>query len=227
MKKSSRVLLVLGACGCLALWSPPRAKGQQGHFYFKGDLGGNWTQDTELKEWFFNEPVQPGSKVTFNPGVRFGIAGGFFLTDWLGAEFETGVMANDIDFISGFIAGGSYVDATFSNVPFLINFRFQCPRLDLLSPYFGGGVGGAVSILDANQIDRGFGGESGTATDGVFAYQAFAGLRYKLNEHMGLSLEYRYFGTESSNLEADFTPGRIRLGGISTHSVSFAFDYKF
>jgi len=229
MKRASTAVIVLGACAALALLAPARAHCQQGHWYLKGDFGGNWTQDTDVKDWFFNEQVQPGSKMKFNPGVRFGIAGGFFITDWWSTEFETGVMANDVDFISAETGANvpSHVDATFENVPFLVNFRFQCPRWDLLSPYFGGGVGGAVTILDADHIDRGFGGESGTATDGVFAYQAFGGLRYKLNEQMGLSLEYRYFGTESPNLEADFTPGRIKLGGAATHSVSLAFDWKF
>jgi opacity protein-like surface antigen len=222
MKKTSNILIVMSVCAGAAFWAPLRAHSQQGHFYLKGDLGGNWTLDTELKE-YLDEPVRPGSKVRFHPGVRFGVGGGYYVTDWFSTEFETGVMANDINTITD----ATRVDATFSNVPFLVNARFQCPRFDLLNPYFGGGVGGAVSVLDVDRIDRAGFRDSGTVSDGVFAYQAFAGLRYRINDNMGVSLEYHYFATSSPSLEPDFAPGRILLGGASTHSVSVSFDFRF
>src|SRR5205807_9091999 len=109
-------------------------------------------------------------------------------------EGETGVMANNIKSIPG----ASIEDgATLANVPFLLNARFQLPHGRCpVTPYIGGGAGGAASILAFNEhVD--FGGERlrGEDADVVFAYQAFGGLRYAINENMGLGVEYHYFAT--------------------------------
>ncbi len=72
---------------------------------------------------------------------------------------------------------------------------------------------------------------SGSAADAVFAYQAFAGVRFAINERMGLSVEYHYLHTGSSSIEADHTVGTtsdtLKLGRTQTHSVSVAFDFIF
>ncbi len=221
MKKISRLLVLLSMTSGIALLSAVPAQGQQGRFYVRGDLGGNLTQDTDLKEFF--GPVAPGSKIKFDPGVRFGVAAGFHVTDWFSAEGETGILANSIDSITG----ASRVDATFSNVPFLVNARFQCPRPCRLTPYVGGGLGVSAAILDADRITLGGTSIRGSDSDGVFAYQGFAGLRCKLNYNMGLSLEYRYFGADSPRWEGDFRLGNIHFGRTETHSLSIAFDYSF
>jgi hypothetical protein len=49
---------------------------------------------------------------------------------------------------------------------------------------------------------------------------------------MGLSLEYRYFGADGPDFEADFVyyyggSDHFRLGRIETQSVSLAFDWRF
>jgi opacity protein-like surface antigen len=199
--------------------------GQEAGLYVKGDVGGTWTQDTDLKE-FFGEPLAPGSKVRFKNGARVGFTAGYQFTDWFAIEGQTGVMATKIDSITG-----GAVDATLSNVPFLVNLRLQAPGQSGFTPYIGGGLGVAAAVLDADHINLGSTGMTGTQSDAVFAYQAFAGLRYKLNEHMGLSLEYHYFATTDPEWKADFTVGttsdRMRFGGIETHAVSIAFEYKF
>ena len=66
----------------------------------------------------------------------------------------------------------------------------------------------------------------------VFAYQGFAGLRYKINENMGLSLEYRYFATTEPEWEADVVFGpagsdNVRFGRIESHVFSIAFQFRF
>src|SRR5947207_3256132 len=184
MKKTIRFLFLASFCAFL-----PAAKVQaQAHtWYLKGDVGGNVTLDTDLKE-FFGE-VTPGSKVKFDPGVRVGVAAGYFLTDWFAAEGEIGVLANNISSITE----AERVDAVYSNVPFLINARFQCPHNGRIAPYFGGGVGGSVATLDADHIRLNDTRLDGAMSDVVFAYQAFAGVRFKITENMGLSVEYRYF----------------------------------
>jgi opacity protein-like surface antigen len=201
-------------CALLLLWSHS-ASGQGDRFYFKGDIGGQWTSDVSLKE-FFGTPVS-GYKVAFDPGVRAGLALGLRITDWLATEFETGVYDNKIDSITG----ASSLDATFDNVPLLFNVRLQVPRMDRVTPYIGGGVGASISILDIDHMDLNNIHVHGNDADVVFAYQGFAGVRFRLMDRVGLSVEYHYLGTDSARWSG------IHFGGNETHSISAALDVRF
>lgn len=225
MKLKSEIALM--AAGSVALLlSASSASGQWGRFYVKADAGGNWTDDTSLKE-FFGEPLTAGSKVKFHPGGRFGVAAGFHLTEWLSTEVETGTFVNSIDTITD----ATRVDAVFSNVPLLGNVRLQCPRCKWVIPYIGGGAGASFPVIDSDRIEIGVTSMHGSDADAVFAYQAFAGLRFNLNERMGLGVEYRYFHADGAEWKAEFTSGtisdRMRFGETDTHAVSIAFDYRF
>jgi len=216
MKKTFRFSIVAGSFACLALFAALPAVAQLDRLYVKADLGGNLTQDTDLKDFF--GPVTPGSKVKFDPGLRFGLAVGYQLTDWFAPEFEFGLMQNSIRSITE----ATRVDAWFSSVPFMLNAKFRCPGHCRFAPYIGGGVGGSTSVLTVDRIDRNeFTDVNGDDSDTVFAYQGFAGFRYRLNEQMGLSLEYRYFASDGPRWEG------IAFGHIRTHALSVAFDYSF
>lgn len=226
MKKRSDILTRCGILAAAFSLVSTSAQAQSGRFYVKGDVGGNWTLDTHLKEFF--GPVAPGTAVKFDPGVRFGVAAGYQVTDWFAAEAETGVMANNIKSISG----ADRVDnASLANVPFLINVRLQCPSKHKIKPYVGGGVGGSASVIDADHIDYGGISMHGSQSDAVFAYQAFGGVRYELNDQMSVSLEYHYFVADSPEWKTDFSSfsesNRMRFGGTQTHAISAAFTYVF
>ena len=211
MKTNLKLSAFFGAACAVALLQPLSTFSQIPGLYFRADAGGNITRDTELKEFF--GPVTPGSKVKFDPGPRFGFAGGYFFTDWFALEGEI---------------PATRVDATFYNVPFMANVRLECPRRCRVSPYIGGGLGVSAAVLDIDHIDHPNAFVHGSDSDGVFAYQGFAGLRFNLNDTMGLSLEYRYFATESPRWRSDdFLNDSIRFGRIETHSVSIAFDFHF
>ncbi len=226
MKKISRATFTISViCAAVSLFAG-RSFGQNTRFYAKGDLGGNLTQDIDLKEFF--GPVAPGSKVQLDPGFRAGVAGGYQATDWLAGEVELGVMENNIKSITG----ATHIhDATFANVPFLFNLKLQWPNRSVLTPYAGAGVGFSESIFDVDHVTIGGVSLSGNDVDTVFAYQAFAGLRYTINEQMGLSVEYRYFAAESPSWQADFAVGTasdtLRFGRSQTHAFSLAFEFRF
>ena len=225
MKTNARSLTHL-AIGVLTLLGLSRSRAEHGKFYVEADAGAVVTVDTQLKE-FFGTPLAPNSQLTFDPGFRLGVRGGYGVTDWFDAEVETGIMANNIESATG----ATETDASLANIPFLINARFHCPALHRVSPYFGGGLGASTTILSGNDLVI-----NGTSLDGstagiVFAYQAFAGVRFAINERMGLSLEYHYFATTDSTMEADVTVGtssdQVKLGGTASHTATIAFDYRF
>lgn len=195
-------------------------------WYVRADGGGNWTLDTELKK-FFGESLADGSKVKFDAGWRFGVAGGYQITKWFAAEAQAGMIGNEIHSITD----AHIHDAFFSNIPLLANVKFQCPHDCFITPYFGGGAGVSFSIIDADFIGIGNTSMDGSDADAVFAYQAFGGLRFRLNERMGISVEYRYFVAESPEWEAEFSHGSssdfLEFGRSQTHAISIAFDYKF
>ena len=226
MKPTSRCIIYLAAWTLLWLPLRPAYSQEAGRLYADGDIGGTILSDTDLEEYFGQDTS--GSDVEFDPGIRFGIRGGCGITDWFAAEIETGLMVNSIDSITG----ASEADAVMSNVPLLINARFQLSKFDLLTPYFGVGLGFSITSLDADDIVIGGGRLEGSMSTVVFAYQGFAGLRYKINEQMGLSLEYRYFATTDPEWEADVVFGpaasdEVRFGRIESHVVSIAFQFRF
>ncbi len=222
MNASTKALICSAAISVVILPAVSQAAG----FYVKADAGGTITQNADLNEFF--GPVAPGTKVKFDPGFRAGITGGYQFTDWFAGEAELGFLENRIDSING---ADRVHDAWFANVPFLVNGKLQYPNSSPLTPYIGAGVGFSEAIIDVGRVDIGGTSFHGSINDTVFAYQAFVGLRYKLNERMGLSIEYRYFAADAASWQADFTSGTatdtMRMGHPRTQAISAAFDYRF
>jgi opacity protein-like surface antigen len=223
MKMMSK--LSLGLLAVVLLAAPARGQDPLLGLYIKADAGGAWTRDAHLRE-FFGE-VTPGSRLEFDPGPRFGLTVGYDVCDWFGVEGQIGIMENEISRITD----AQELDARLINVPFLVNGRVHLPTYFKVSPYVGAGVGGASTILDSGRITINDISLEGSDTDTVFAWQAFAGLRIALNQHMGLSFEYRYFQSDGARYRADFAFGTdtdvVRLGRINTQTVSVAFDWTF
>jgi opacity protein-like surface antigen len=211
---------------CVFAGSILPALGQSTRFYMKADVGGNITEDATLNEFF--GPVGPNTKVKFDPGFRAGFGGGYQLTDWFAPEVEVGYMQNRIKDITG---ADRIHDAWFGNIPFLVNGKLQFPNASIVTPYAGAGVGFSEALLSVEHLDLNGTSLHGDINDTVFAWQAFAGLRFKLNDQMGLSLEYRYFNADGASWQADSTHGTIsdtmRMGNTHTHSISVAFDFRF
>lgn len=216
--------------GLITVAAVSTVNAEQGKFYVGGDVGAVVTTDTQLEE-FFGQPLAPNSELTFDPGFRLGVRGGYGVTDWFDAEVETGFMVNNIDSVTG----ASDVDASLTNLPLLINARFHCPAFHGVSPYFGGGFGMSTTLLWADDLTISDGVQSttldGTTAGVTFAYQAFAGLRFAINEHMSLSLEYHYFATTDTEMDVDVTSGslsdELKIGGTASHTATIGFYYSF
>jgi OmpA-OmpF porin, OOP family len=228
MKNTMRPFAVSLAISAVALSSVLTSWSQDFPWYVKVDAGGNLTKDTDLKD-FFGLPTA-GSQVKFDPGARVGLALGYNLTAWFALEAELAGMENTISSISG---ATSIHDATFYNVPLLFNARLQLPNPSIFTPYIGGGVGVSAAIIDVGNIFIGNTSFHGAEADAVFAYQGFAGVRCRITDQMGLSLEYRYFATDSPTWKADVVFGApqssntLRFGRTQTQSLSLALDFQF
>ncbi len=209
-----------------ALISALSASAQTG-LYVKADVGGNVTEDITLHE--FLGPVAPGTKLELDPGFRAGFNVGYQLTDFFAPEAEIGYFGNSVHAVTG----ATYLhDTWFYNVPFLVNAKFQLPRMGRcpIIPYAGAGVGFSEMMFDIHDLELNGIHVSGSDYAAVFAWQAFAGLRYVINNNMAVGVEYHYFYADGASWDAEAfnTPSdRLSLGHTHTHAASLTFEFRF
>ena len=167
--------------------------------------------------------------MALDPGARFGFFGGYKITDWFSVEGETGLNINPIKSITGASIDG---DARLSNIPLLANVRLQLPRGKCpVTPYIGGGAGGSASVIGIeHEIELNGVDVHGSDASWVWAWQAFAGLRYAITDNIGIGVEYRYLATTGPDWEADghgTSSDHLRFLGVQSHAISVAFDMSF
>ena len=179
---------------------------------------GNFIEDTHLTQLgFFNG----GNDVSFDPGIAFSARGGYRFCQYFSLEGEMGFTGNSIDHISG-----TSVDADFFQIPFMANAVFSFPVRYNISPYFGAGMGGTTSIIDANHIhvfntgDDIFGDDSTT----TFCYQFFAGIHFAINERISVGVVYSYRAVDGPRFDEDFP---IEFHDLKNHSIGVSANFRF
>jgi opacity protein-like surface antigen len=210
---------------------PLASNAQVTPFYVHGDIGGNWTLNENVKDFF--GPVAPGTKVKFDNGVSTSVAAGYQFTDFAAVEVQPGFIGNRISSITG----ADVHDARLYNFPLFANLRLQAPddlfgsRYHLcIVPYIGGGGGFSESVIDAGHITLNGTTVHGTQADTVWAAQAFGGLRWKINSQMSVNVEYRYFISGSPRWSTGFHNSgadSMAFGEAQTHSVVAGFQFNF
>jgi opacity protein-like surface antigen len=230
--KIQRIVIVLLLCLSASLaraqsgWYLPAGAGP----YFNMDIGPTVFQNGTLKGYTLAEgPLfsAQNQKVSYNVGVSVDGSFGWDFNKYIGLGLESGYIWGSINNIPGYNASGS----TIANVPFLGNLTLSCPIPHTnIVPYIGGGVGGAESIFDAHAFsDQGqhqiaYGSEDDT----VFAYEAFAGVRFMLTPNIALGLGYKYFATGNPTFSYPPAPNlNIAFSGVRTHSVMFTLTCIF
>ena len=213
--------IAAGSFGVLTCLAVLTSSGQERGWYVRGDAGPAWNQELSVKEFL---GVKNVGKFEFDTGVRLDVAGGYNFKPWLAAEFETGFIGNQIQ---------PTHDSSLSSIPIMANILFQLPNSTRFVPFIGGGAGGVVSVLDADDLGNpALGFIDGTDSDLVFAWQGFAGVRYKINEQFGVYLTYRYLGTTDPSWDAEDVFGiqpteQVTLEGVNNHSVVLGVDFHF
>jgi len=215
MKASVCSALLLSASILPALFPAHSQAGEDSGVYFNADLGGTVAESTRLKEF---PDAPPGGKVEFHPGVRLGMGAGYRFNDWLSAGGETGFLIN----------GVKGADISLTQVPLLANVEFRMPNKSPLVPFIGGGPGVSVSVLslDNDRLNNGS-RVDGSTSDTVFAWQAYGGVRYKINDNMSVGVAYKYFGADAPTWDVRNTPQDIRFGKARVHSITASFSMGF
>ena len=192
---------------------------------FRFDIGGNMPADADLTE--FSGPITQGGEMDLSAGGQFGAAAGWHFTPWLKLEGELGVAYNNVDSIGDW----SYPDSGLSHLLLMANVVVEKPMGQFV-PFAGAGVGGDFSYLSfGNSYGYCWDWEpDGEGRDAVFAWQVFAGLRYRLADNCSLGVMYRYFATEDQHWDVDWWSDPdfdVGVDAIQVHSVSLVFSASF
>lgn len=191
--------------------------------YASFDAGPTIYQNGELKN--FGGPAS--GSVHYNVGASGDATIGYAFNRYVAAGFEFGVNTTTIDSIPGY-----YLDnAQIYNLPFLANITFTYPiPHSLVTPYIGGGVGGSDSVFDPSSMSgiQSKNTVTGEEDDVVFAWEAYAGLRFQLSPNMSLGIAYKYFGTGNPNFSYPPSPKfNVGFRGVETHSILATFNLRF
>lgn len=199
-------------------------------WYWGADLGASVAQDGHLTQFAHLSVSDP---VHYGVGMGMELSGGYAFNRYFALEFQTGWTWNPINSVENAAAH----DSSLSSVPFMANavFRYPIPGTRVV-PYAGAGAGGALSVFDADGFTRSAGTSAvwlyDAASDFVFAWQAFAGVRVELNDRISVGVSYRYQAVDPSSFsfESDFYGGptvKIGFSALNTHLAAISFNMKF
>ena len=158
-----------------------------------------------------------GSQTEFSDGLAgFATIGHAFKNSNWRIEGELGYRSNDVDSFEGKKSVG---DASLEEWSGMVNALYD---FNLNSERWGMSIGAGAGIDNARF----------TATDGhdsndkVFAWQALAGLTYRVNQHWDIDLNYRYLNADKAELQASaaLAPREVNL---EKHSITIGFRYGY
>jgi opacity protein-like surface antigen len=182
-------------------------------WYITTDAGAALLQDSRIK----SDVSHSGGWINYDPGIRGGLAVGASLSDLFAVELESAVMWNPIDTIADDTPSSS---SSLTQIPVLGNFIYKIPFKGSSTPYIGGGVGGVVSFLDLHT-------PLGNVNEADFTvgYQAFAGWKFRMSDHLDFGLAYKFMGT----FNHDWSDNQItfKTGGAYSHSFLLNLTWKF
>jgi opacity protein-like surface antigen len=182
-------LKTIGSFASLAALALIPSRAIEPGFFVTGSVGANLVQDINL-------PVAPPVNIVrleFDPGLRADATVGytFFANPSIAiaAAGEVGFMYNSLDQGTG--NGRTLkIDGDFFQSPFLGKILFKFLPDSNISPYLSAGGGGLYSRMDIHSIGGMITDSTGDETDPAF--QAEAGVNYKLGDRAAIGLAYKF-----------------------------------
>lgn len=178
--------------------------------------------------------AQSSSGFRFAPdtGFNVGLAVGYRFSNNLRADLEFSYFNSNVPGTRGFVFGslgftsGPPVFAPLSpittnskaeNFAGLVNLYYDFDTGSAIRPYLGVGIGYSSFNYTG----------SGSFSQGLFAYQARAGVNFGLSPELELLLGYRFFGTTSITFPAAATGfgTAIDVGGQAIHNVELGLRF--
>jgi opacity protein-like surface antigen len=198
-------------------------------WYVSGNVGGTFVNDSDLTE---SGPGISGEGVLeFDTGYGANGALGY---GWDNFRLEGEISYREADISSltvdsitvGSVAitslGTFDVDGDASSLGLMANAWYDFDTGTKWVPYIGGGVGGAqvtAQIDSIANVSVGF-----DESDWVFAYQAGAGIGYKITEAATVQLGYRYFGTSDPEFKTGGVTDEVEF---QSHNIEVGFRFRF
>ena len=193
--------------------------------YLRAGIGPAFFQNGRVNN--FGGPA--GGTIDYQTGLSADVAMGFAFNKYVATDLELGFVGAKLQSAQGYSSANSYL----YEAPFMGNLILSYPiPQTILVPYIGAGVGGSAVTFNTDNFGNNSISVVGNESDVVFAYQAFAGVRFQLNPTMSLGVGYKYFATESPTFT--YPPGygggpdfQMGFDGVHTHSVQFTFQWSF
>jgi outer membrane protein OmpA-like peptidoglycan-associated protein len=155
-----------------------------------------------------------------NTGLAGAAAVGYGLGNGWRTELELAHRAGTVGSVSNAAgSSGGRLDATSLMGNILYDFANSTPFV----PYLGAGAGGARVRASGIGPDQGNAVVSGSAN--VFAYQAIAGLDYRIGDNLAVGASYRYFATSPANIAT--SAGDSARVPYRDHAVLLGMRYAF
>jgi opacity protein-like surface antigen len=227
-----KVLLIIVALSILILPSlTSAAQGRPGG-YASVFLGVSLIDDTNVSTDEY-DPFEPfiytyNDRIEFDPGVYVGGTAGYDF-GVIRLEGELSYRQNEMDTITDRDSGVKYsgVDGDVGVFAFMANVFVDLHNDSPITPYIGGGIGGATIYL--SDTDGSIYGERlrlySADDESVFAYQIGGGLDIALNRQTSLDIGYRYFRTETARFDSDWY--QSKEFDLDSHNVAVGLRFKF
>lgn len=190
------------------------------------EAGALFSQSTDLHSF---PGATAASKLEMHPGFRAGLGSGSALTPYFSIDWEVGVLASSMKKASGL----DEFDGTITQVPFLINATLQYQNQTGFTPFVGVGIGAAATAINLDQARRGTTTLEGSDYDFVIAWQLAGGLKYAVNQRLGVGVLYKYLWTADAQWEVqNNTPSstgdtKLEIDGIRSHAILAFVSYRF
>ena len=143
-------------------------------------------------------------KAVYEPGIRFDLEPGYYVTEWCRIGAETAFIYNQLHSFSldGQTYYGSGNPGGLYQIPVLGSVTFKFPTDGPIRGYFGGGAGASWNVIQANNNLESQRGQPGfTSYSWNFVWQVTAGLSYTIQPGLDLDIAYKCLSTPVFNFE--------------------------